>query len=145
MRGVYRKRNVSGYNSADRSDRCPALRDFVTKAVEFLRAGVNLLVVDILPPGPRDSQGFQKEIWDEILERPFELPAAKRLTLAACTAGLPRKAYVEPVGVGDELPDMPIFLDPQRYVPVPLDLSFEEAGRLCPREFREAVLASAGQ
>ena len=32
------------------------------------------------------------------------------MTLAAYDAGPPTVAYVEPVGVGDVLPDMPLFL-----------------------------------
>ena len=33
-------------------------------------------------------------------------------------------AYVEPVAVGDVLPDMPIFLQPGYYVPAPLEPSY---------------------
>ena len=36
------------------------LRSFVTKAIEMLRAGVHLLIVDLLPPGPRDLQGIHQ-------------------------------------------------------------------------------------
>src|SRR5262245_53309346 len=41
------------------------LRAFVSKAVELLRAGVHLLIVDLFPPGPRDPDGIHKPIWDE--------------------------------------------------------------------------------
>ncbi len=34
-------------------------------------------------------------------------------------------AYVEPVAVGDTLPDMPIFLKPDFYVPAPLETTYE--------------------
>ena len=60
-----------------------ALRSFAEKAVELIRQGVNLLVVDLFPPGPRDPQGIHPLIWDEISEQPFALPAAKPLTLAS--------------------------------------------------------------
>ena len=33
-----------------------AIREFVTKAVDFLRRGINLLVVDPFLPGPQDPQ-----------------------------------------------------------------------------------------
>ena len=36
-------------------------------------------------------------------------------------------AYVEPVAVGDLLPDMPVFLTPDRYVPCPLDATYQTA------------------
>ena len=34
-------------------------------------------------------------------------------------------AYVENVAVGDALPDMPIFLTPDHYVPCPLEASYQ--------------------
>ena len=48
----------------------------------------------------------------------------KPLTLAAYSAG-PVKAYVEPVAVGDVMPDMPLFLDPDRHVPAPLEATYQ--------------------
>ena len=42
-----------------------AIREFVTKAVDFLRRGINLLVVDPFPPGAQDPQTLHKLIWDE--------------------------------------------------------------------------------
>ena len=103
---------VSPGNKSSRA----AIRSFVDKAVAFLRQGVHLLIIDLFPPTARDPQGIHKLIWDEILEEPFELPADKPLTLAAYSAGAVKAAYVEPVAVGDVLPEMPVFLDPDRYV-----------------------------
>jgi hypothetical protein len=64
-----------------------AFQAFVKKTVEFLQQGVHLLVIDLLPPTPRDPQGMHKAIWDEIEEEPFDLPPDKPLTLAAYEAG----------------------------------------------------------
>jgi hypothetical protein len=58
-----------------------ALKAFVGKCVEFLRAGIHLLVVDLFPPSKRDPQGIHKAIWDEIEDQAFELPPDKPLTL----------------------------------------------------------------
>ncbi|HEV3202958.1 MAG TPA: hypothetical protein VGY77_01180, partial [Gemmataceae bacterium] len=49
----------------------------------------------------------------------------KPLTLAAYAAGSEKVAYVENVAVGDRLPDMPIFLTPDHYVPCPLEASYQ--------------------
>lgn len=116
-----------------------ALRSFVLKAEELLRGGVNLLVVDLFPPSPRDPQGIHKAIWDEINDEPFKLPADKPLTVAAYRAGLPWTAYVEPVAVGDALPSLPIFLDPDTYVPAPLESTYLSTWAKCPEPLREAV------
>jgi hypothetical protein len=116
-----------------------AVRSFAGKAVDLLRQGVNLLVIDLFPATPRDPQGMHKVIWDEVMEEPFELPPDKPLTLASYSAGPPKTAYVEPVAVGDALPDRPAFLDPDTYVPVPLEETYQATWAACPEEFKEAV------
>src|SRR6266511_2779502 len=50
---------VSPGNKGSRS----ALRAFVEKTAEFLRQGVNVLVIDLFPPSARDPQGIHKAIW----------------------------------------------------------------------------------
>jgi hypothetical protein len=126
---------VSPGNKGSRS----ALRSFVEKAVDFLRHGVHLLVIDLFPPSACDSQGVHKAIWDEIQDEPFTLPPDKPLTLAAYVADLPKVAYVEPVAVGDVLPDMPAYLDVDSYVPVPLEETYQATWASCPEDMRAAV------
>ena len=109
-----------------------ALRAFVEKMTDLLREGVHLLIVDLFPPGPRDPEGIHKVIWDELREEPFELPPDKPLTLAAYSAGAVKTAYVEPVAVGDLLPEMPLFLEPEAYVPAPLEATYQTAWNVFP-------------
>jgi Protein of unknown function (DUF4058) len=120
-----------------------AIRAFVDKAVQFLRQGVHLLIIDLFPPTSRDPQGLHPLIWDEILEEPFELPGGKPLTLAAYSAGPVKVAYVEPVAVGDVLPDMPLFLVPEQYVSAPLEPTYQVTWNDCPAAFQEAVIEDA--
>ena len=120
-----------------------AIRAFVDKAVQFLRQGVHLLIIDLFPPTSRDPQGLHPLIWDEILEEPFELPGGKPLTLAAYSAGPVKVACVEPVAVGDVLPEMPLFLVPEQYVSTPLEPSYEITWNACPAAFKEAVIEDA--
>lgn len=101
-----------------------ALRTFVEKAVGFLEEGVHLLIIDLFPPTTRDPQGIHKAIWDEIHEAPFELPPDKKRTLVSYSAGPEKTAYIEPVGVGDALPDMPLFLEAERYIPLGLEETY---------------------
>jgi hypothetical protein len=126
---------VSPGNKGSRS----ALRSFVEKTVDFLRHGGHLLVIDLFPPSVRDPQGIHKAIWDEIDEEPFELTPDKPLTLASYYAGVPKVAYVEPVGVGDLLPDMAAYLDLDSYVNVPLEPTYQATWASCPEDMREAV------
>jgi hypothetical protein len=88
-----------------------AFEEFVRKAVGFLRNGVHVSIVDLLPPTARDPKGVPAAILGEFGES-FELVADKPLTVAAYAAGdlcagLATTAYVEPMAVGDPLPDMP--------------------------------------
>ncbi len=113
---------VSPGNKASTS----ALRTFVEKTSDLIMQEVHLLVIDLFRPSKRDPQGIHKAIWDQIKEEEFELPAEKPLTLASYDAGPPPVAYVEPIAVGDALPDMPLFLKPDFYVPAPLEATYQE-------------------
>jgi hypothetical protein len=111
---------VSPGNKASKNE----LRSFVEKTANFIAQGIHLLVIDLFPPGKRDPHGILEAIWDEFVEEDFELPASQLLTLAAYDAGPPPVAYVEPVAVGDVIPEMPIFLKPGFYVPAPLEATY---------------------
>jgi hypothetical protein len=100
------------------------LRAFVEKVANLIAQGVHVLVIDLFPPSKRDPQGIHKAIWDQFVEEDFDLPRDEPLTLAAYDAGPPPVAYVELIAVGADLPDMPIFLAPDRYVLAPLDKTY---------------------
>jgi hypothetical protein len=112
---------ISPGNKGSRAE----MRALVEKAAEYLRQGVHLLIIDLFPPGPRDPQGIHKAIWDQFQDEDFALPLDKPLTLAAYDAGPPRVAYVELITVGDPLPEMPLFLKPESYVPAPLEATYQ--------------------
>ncbi len=127
---------VSPGNKASRH----ALRSLVEKAVELLEAGIHLLVVDLFPPGTFDPQGIHSAIWSEIGEEEFQLPRDQPLTLVAYSAGELKQAFIEPVAAGDLLPDMPLFLEPDRYVPVPLEASYNRAFDAVPKRWQQELL-----
>jgi hypothetical protein len=47
--------------------------------------------------------------------------------------------YVEPIGVGDALPEMPLFLTKGWQVPVPLESTYQTTWNTSPEDFRVAV------
>jgi hypothetical protein len=116
-----------------------ALRTFVEKAVEALYRGYHLLVVDLFSPTRRDPQGIHAAIWQEITDDPFELPAESPLTLAAYSAGPTKRAYVEATAVGRELIEMPLFLEPEIYINVPLEANYQAAYRGVPRRWKQVL------
>lgn len=126
---------VSPGNKSSRT----ALREFVIKTADFLANGVHVLVVDPFPPTPRDPAGIHKAIWDEFEEEAFELPAGKDRVAVSYEAGDERVAYIEPMGVGEPIPEMPLFLDVELHIPVPLEKTYETAWSASPQALRAAV------
>jgi len=125
--------------SPGNKDSRAALRDFVDKTVDFLRAGIHMLIVDLFPPTPRDPFGIHKAIWDEFEEEDFAFPEGKDRILVSYQTGGQRVAYIEPVAVGDELPDMPLFLIGDLHVAVPTEPTYRAAWEASPQQMRIAV------
>lgn len=119
-------------------------RAFLEKAVAALQQGYHLLLIDLHPPTARDPQGIHGALWSEIVEDTYVPPPDKPMTLAAYTAGWPKTAYVEPVAVGDPLPDMPLFLTRHSYVAVPLEATYQAAYRGVPRRWRRVLEGTPG-
>jgi hypothetical protein len=120
-----------------------AIRTFARKVESLLAAGVNLLIVDLFPPSRRDPQGIHKVIWDRLHDEPFTLPPDKRLTVAAYAAGTEIVAYVDPVAVGEALPDMPVYLAANRYILCPLEATYATAWEQFPAPLKGTL--EAGQ
>jgi hypothetical protein len=123
-----------------------AFRRFVDRAAGLVSEGYHLLLLDLLPPGPRDPQGVHAAVWEELCGG-YTPPPDKPLTLASYDAGYPPTAWVEPVAVGDVLPDVPLFLAHGWYVNVPLEATYQAAYRGVPQRWKavlEAPPASPG-
>jgi len=119
-----------------------ALRSFLEKISEMLDRRVHLLILDLFPPGPRDPRGIHAAIWEEYTGLEENLPADKPLTLASYESADSVRAFVEPVAVGDELPEMPLFLRPGGHVSVPLEATYGAAFEAVPARWRRVF---AGQ
>ena len=107
-------------------------RAMVEKLADFLVHDVHLLVIDLLPPTRHSRQGIARALWEEVgEEEPASIPGTP-LTLASFDAGPPCVAYIEPISVGDPLPDMPLFLEPATYIPCPLEATYEATWNVFP-------------
>ncbi len=126
---------VSPGNKSSRA----ALDDFVTKAFAFLEHQVHLLLIDLQPPTSRDPDGIHGALWDHVTGETYTRPPEKPLTLAAYEASTGLRAFVEPVAVGDPLPEMPLFLGPNRHVPVPLETTYQAAFDAIPARWRDVL------
>jgi hypothetical protein len=123
---------VSQHNKSRRL----ALAAFISKAISALQQGFHLLLVDLYPPTRYAPEGIHAAIWAELDDAVEEPVADQPLTLVSYEAGPPPTAYIEPIRVGAELPDMPLFLTADRYVNVPLEATCRAAWRGMPQRWR---------
>lgn len=119
------------------------LERFLDKACSVIEQDVHLLIVDPYPPGTFDPQGIHGAIWNEIdPSSPFLFPDDRHLTAVSYHAVHPPVAFVEPMGVGLSLPVMPLFLDHQRYVNLPLESAYMQALPAVPKHYRNQLIES---
>jgi hypothetical protein len=142
-------RHVSGHRlialleivSPANKDRASHREEFAAKVVDALDAGVHVLVVDLFPPSLRDPYGMHGLIRQRLeqSDEPYDVPADEPLTLASYAAGPQVEIYLEHLAVGAILPEMPLFLRPDRYINVPLEPTYQEAYRGMPAFWRDVL------
>ncbi len=142
-------RHVSGHRlvalveivSPANKDRARTVAEFASKTVEALDAGIHVLMVDLFPPGLHDPEGMHGVIRQRLdgSDEPYNLPIDELLTLASYAAGPQVDIYLEHVAVGAALPEMPLFLRPDRYVNVPLEPTYQAAYRGMPAFWRDVL------
>jgi len=125
--------------SAGNKNRRPALQRFLDKAAGAIAGGHHLLLIDLHPPGQHDPGGIHGALWELFSDESYRVPAEKPLTLAAYSAGAIPRAYVEPTAVGLALPDMPLFLEEDWYVNVPLESTYQSAFVAVPQRWQRAI------
>lgn len=125
--------------SPENKNNTKAFRAFDESVCDLLEHRIHLLLIDPFPPGKRDPHGIHAAIWAEVEDEPFALPPDKPLTLVAYECDLTTRAYIEPVAIGDRLRDMPLYLEPDDYVPVPLEATYTAAWETVPRRWRNVV------
>jgi hypothetical protein len=117
-----------------------ALRSFVEKTAQLLDQRIHLLILDLHCPGNFDPQGIHGAIWEEIAEA-WVAPTDRPLTLVGYESALTVRAFVQPLAIGDVLIDMPLYLEPNGYVLVPLENTYTRAFDAMPKRWRSVVEA----
>ena len=142
-------RHISGHRlvalleivSPANKDRERHVEDFAAKAVDAFNSGVHVLLVDLFPPGVHDPYGMHGAVWQRLeqSDEPYDVPAEAPLTVASFAAGPQVEVFVEYLAVGAALPEMPLFLRPDRYVPAPLESTYQTAYRGMPAFWRDVL------
>jgi hypothetical protein len=119
-----------------------AFNAFVEKACELLEHRIHLLLIDPLPPGRRDPNGIHAAIWELVQDEPFHLPVDRPLTLVSYECSLITQAFIETIAVGERVPDMPLFLEPEAYIDVPLEATYQSAWDTVPARWKRVIEAA---
>ncbi|HET6884479.1 MAG TPA: hypothetical protein VFI31_30275 [Pirellulales bacterium] len=128
---------VSPGNKGSRND----FQWLVGQLLRFLHEGIHVLIVDLFPPTARDPQGVHAALWSQLDDCDFQLPPGKLLTTVSYSAGHVKCAYLEPLAVGDSLPAMPLFLEAESYVEVPIEATYQTAFDDVPKPYRDELTA----
>jgi hypothetical protein len=140
-------RHVSGHRmvalveivSPGNKDRVAHVAEFVDKVESVLRQGIHLLLVELFPPSTADPLGIHGAIWERFDDDPDGPPGEEPLTLASYVGGQTPEAYLEHLSFGTPLPEMPLFLTPDRYILAPLDSTYQMAWQGLPVYWREVI------
>jgi len=127
--------------SPGNKDSKAAVEQFVRKASDFLFNGIHFFMVDLFPPTARDPLGLHQLVWAALTSEPYvDTDAQKPLAAASYDAGGALEAFVEPLAVGDPLPDMPLFLEPGMHVLVPLEETYSTSWAAFPGILQDQLL-----
>lgn len=124
------------------------IRTLVSGICSALRKGIHVLAVDLHERGPRDRRTLHDLVWESLGEVPPELPSDRPLIGVSCDAvGEESKApeirgYVEPLAVGDVIPDMPLFLRPGHFVLAPLEATYNAALAGIPQRWMSVLMGT---
>ena len=118
---------VSPGNKASRKE----WRRFVYKATAALQNGVHVFVIDPFPAPNFYPRGTHDAIWSNLGGKRYTPPADQPLTYASYessnTFSQEFRCFVQPGRPGEALPEVPLFLEPERFINVPLEELYSDA------------------
>jgi hypothetical protein len=144
MRRTLVVRHISGHRlvamieivSPGNKDRESSVAQLAEKIEMALRTGVHVLLVDLFRPGKHDPQGIHGAAWRAFDAQEYDLPRDRPLTLASYLAGQIPEALLEHVRFGEELPEMPLFIEYLAHIRVPLEPTYSAAYHGMPEYYR---------
>jgi hypothetical protein len=101
-----------------------AVERFVHEVATAMMNGIHVAVIDLQKPGKWNPRGMHDVIWRAIGEDGFEPPPEKPFTLASYTGSPDLTCYVKSATIGDCLFPLPLFLDAEHYVHLPLEETY---------------------
>jgi Protein of unknown function (DUF4058) len=113
-------------------DRPGSRRAFVTKCASYLSQGVSLVLIDVVTERLANLHAEFVQFLGVNGEAPWQSPTnlyTASYRVVAADGGRRLEIWREPLAVGAPLPTMPLWIDAERSVPVPLEDSYMAACR----------------
>jgi hypothetical protein len=126
---------VSAGNKTDAAE----IGSLVEKTVVALSKGVHVVLVDLHPPGVLDPAGVHNLIWSELGQPQVPFSTEKPLQVVSYRSAGSVSSFIEPRAVGEPLPDAPLFLTPARFVPLPLESTYQASFAALPVNLKEEL------
>jgi hypothetical protein len=120
-------------------DHASSVESIVSKVDSALKNEIHVLVADLFPPGKHDPRGIHGAIWVRYGAAAYVVPPDHPLTLDSYRSDVVVEAYIEHLKVGDPLIDMPLFLDADFYVNIPLEATYQTGYRGVPEFWRDVL------
>ena len=106
---------------------------FIEKALHTIDSGTHLSVVDVHPPGRLDPRGMVDAVWEAASGQDTELPGRAAATIRVDEGNT---LYAEPWAIGRPVTDVPLFLDGDQLVRLPLEEAYGFAMESMPPDER---------
>jgi len=123
-------------------DRPASVAELAAKVESAIRNGVHVLLIDMFSPGKHDPSGMHGAAWAFFDTQDVTPPTEQSVCVASYLASQIAEAYVEYLGYGEPLPDMPLFLEYRAHVVAPLEETYMAAYEDMPR-FHKAILEAS--
>ena len=116
-----------------------AFNKFREKVHFLIERGIQILIIDLFPPGTFDPEGISRGLQIESESIVPRTTKDEPLSFISLRVSDHVSGFVELGSVGKDAPTMPLFLNSERYVNVPLNDSYAEAWTSLPRPWQELL------
>lgn len=125
--------------SAGNKSSVSALESLSRKVHTLMAEHVHLLLIDLIRCGKNCEDGLPTYLSFSNVDATPNITEDKPFTLTAVRSGETYEAFVETIGVGDALTDMPLFLNDSQYIPLPLEPTYESAWQGVPLPWKQKL------
>src|SRR5262249_16543485 len=115
----------------------------------------HVLLLDVHPPGQYERNSIHEALWKRIGTEHYISGSERPLTVlglgsdrplfvtASYIGGSVAQAFINQFAVGEQIPDMPLFLTQKHHILVPLEAAYRAAWEDVPSQYQDALRTSS--